>query len=264
MRSWIVVGCILISACGNNEATVDHTSRTTTSATTIDTQTISTDSNSGFAKKTETLKAPSVPVIKTPSGIYQFLLPYGENEILHTVAFYPESFRLQEEYLGKKDSIVLTEGTWTPSQGAIWLYKEQLVRGRYTWKGDTLQYLSPGTNKKFSLAKLTPASNNAVWMAKAKEGAILFGVGTEPFWSVEVKTRDSAILSMPDWPQPLRVRLSAINKTADSTVYSAANDSLRIAIYPYFCNDGMSDFSYTNKVTVQYKGYIYKGCGVVF
>lgn len=266
MRSWIVAGCFILSACGNNEAEVTQTSRTTSSTNTTSTaaQTISDDTNTSFAKDADTIEAPSVPVIKRPTGIYQFILPGTKEKILHTVAFYPGSFRLQEEYIDKNDSTVITKGTWSPSQGFIWLYKEQLVRGRYSWKGDTLQYFSPRLKKSFSMTKLTPADNNAAWQEKRKAGAVLFGVGTEPFWSVEVSKADTLIFSSPEWTSPMKTKISQRTGTSDSTVFTSAQDSLQIAVYPFFCNDGMSDFIYTNKISVTYKGRIYQGCGQLF
>jgi uncharacterized membrane protein len=221
------------------------------------------DTSINFAN--DTASHPSYASIKKPSGIYQFLFPYdATTKILHTIAFYPNTFRLQEEYVGKKDSVVITEGTWAPSQGFIWLYQGHIARGRYTWKGDTLQYFSPRLNKKFSLTKQIPASANKIWMDKKAGGTIVFGVGTEPFWSVEVNKRDSIILSMPEWTQPLRLKISDRANEKDKMVYTAIADSLQVIVHPHFCSDGMSDFTYSNKVTVRYKGKTYQGCGMTF
>jgi uncharacterized membrane protein len=264
MRWWVFLCGVYLAACGTGpeERSVSKVEKTTV---TNELPSASLDTSVSFAKDTSSHASYAVAEIKRPSGIYQFIFPYqGDEKILHTVAFYPGTYRLQEEYIGKPDSVVVTEGTWTPSQGFIWLYKEQLVRGRYTWKGDTLQYFNPGSAKKFSLARLTPASSNAVWRNKEKEGAILYGVGNEPFWSVEVSRHDSAVLSMPEWTSPLRVKLSSTNLTKDSTVYIADDDSLRIVVLPFFCSDGMSDFAYSNRVLVTYKGRTYQGCGVSF
>ena len=263
MRRWVLFCFFGLTACGDEtgEKVVSVTRHSSRAATQ---QPNEIDTAVSFARDTASHES-YAPQIKKPSGVYQFLLPYdGNTTILHTVAFYPTSFRLQEEYSGKKDSVVVTEGTWAPSQGFIWLYKEQLARGRYTWKGDTLQYFSPRLNKKFSLTKLTPASANKVWMDKRKQGTILFGVGTEPFWSVEINKRDSIVLSMPDWTVPLHVKIAETKKEKNGTVYSSVTDSLRVTVHPYFCNDGMSDFIYTNKVTVNYKGKTYEGCGMNF
>ena len=264
MRWWIIVGCVFFGSCGDEpvEKSVtptgsdngagNHTSK-------------ALDTSSSFAKDTTSHASFTVPEIKKPSGIYQFELPYeGKGRITHTIAFYPNSFHLEEEYSNTKDSVVVTEGTWTPSQGFIWLYKEQLVRGRYVWKGDTLQYFNPRLNKKFSMTKLTPASANPVWQTLKKQGAVLYGVGTEPFWSVEVKKQDSIILSMPDWTEPLRVKFSSTKRENKNTVYTAATDSLQVTVLPYFCSDGMSDFTYSSKILISYKGRRFEGCGVVF
>ena len=97
-----------------------------------------------------------------------------------------------------------------------------------------------------------------------KAGAVLYGVGTEPFWGVEIKKQDSIILSMPDWGEPLRVKMSGTTRENNRTIYSAAADSLQVIVSPFFCSDGMSDFTYSHKLTVHYKGHTYKGCGVVF
>ena len=263
MKWWILLCGVCLAACGS-EPKENHVTTKVERSTITNPAATSIDTSVSYAKDTTSHASYAVAEIKRPSGIYQFVLPYENNQILHTIAFYPGSYRLQEEYLEKQDSIVITEGTWTPSQGFIWLYKDQLVRGRYIWKGDTLQYFNPGTSKKFSLAKLTPASTNAVWREKEKQGTILYGVGNEPFWSIEVNRHDSAVLSMPEWTSPLRVRLSSTNLTKDSTIYSADEDSLRIVVFRNFCSDGMSDFTYSNKVSITYKGRVYRGCGVSF
>lgn len=204
----------------------------------------------------------ALPPIKRPAGIYRFLLPYGDAGILHTVAFYPSTFRLQEEYLYRPDSLVITEGTWAPSQGGIWLYKENLVRGRYFWKGDTLQYFSPRLKKRFSLEKLTLAAQNPVWQKKRAGGAVLYGIGTEPFWSVEVAKNDSVVFRLSDGKEPLRTKLTATAVENKIIVYTAGTDSLQVSVFPYFCNDGMSDLAYTKKIVVRYKGQVYEGCGM--
>ena len=200
MRRWVLFCGVYLLACGDKPA--EKTVSTTTEKTSATAASLppSADTSVSFAKDTSSHASYAVTPVKRPSGIYQFILPYQDGgHILHTIAFSPGTYRLQEEYSGREDSVVITEGTWAPSQGFIWLYKDQLVRGRYVWKGDSLQYFSPGSNKKFSLSKLQPASSNTVWEDKKKEGAILYGIGTEPFWSVEVTKHDSAVLSMPDW-----------------------------------------------------------------
>lgn len=264
MRIGVIYSCFLLLACGSEpkEKTDSATTKETTPAPV--TKIVSSDTDSNLALDDEVKPAPAVQITQKPSGIYRFFLPYeGGQKIRHTIAFYPGTYRLQEEYGEKKDSIVITEGTWAPSSGYIWLYKDQIVRGRYTWKGETLQYYSPQLKKTFSMTKLSPAVSNRVWQVKKKEGVYLYGVGTEPFWSVEVTGTDSLVLNMPDWNIPLRAKLETTSLARDSTVYSTANDSLQVTVYSQFCNDGMSDFLYTKKVKVFYKGETYSGCGEV-
>ena len=97
---------------------------------------------------------PAPKKIKKPSGIYQTTFPYDEtSQLEQTIAFYNNyTFQLEEKFIiNKKDSIVTTQGNWSPSDGDIWIYKDQVMRGRYIWKGDTLQYLNPRFKKKYSI-----------------------------------------------------------------------------------------------------------------
>lgn len=263
MRRWFFPLCVFLWACGTPPG---ETAATTAATPAAPAPGVSADT--ALPSATDTVSHVSFnppPPLKKPSGIYQFLLPYDtRTKILHTVAFYPHTYRLQEEYLNSGDSVVITEGTWAPSQGYIWLYKEQLARGRYTWQGDTLQFYSPRLKQKFSLTKLLPVADNPALQAKKKEGAVLFGVGTEPFWSVEVTRQDSIVLSVPDWPAPLRTKITAARRGRDSSVYTAAADSLQVTVFPYFCSDGMSDFTYPNKIVVQRKGLTLQGCGMLY
>jgi len=208
MRAWELICCFALAACGSgpNEVAVTTTKTADTAHNTL-TQVSATNTENSFAKDTESLAAPPVQMTPRPSGVYRFLMPYEQGKkILHTIAFYPTTYRLQEEYPGRKDSVVITEGTWAASEGFIWLYKDQILRGRYTWKGDTLQYYSPRLKQRFSMTQLSPAAANETWQTKKKEGMLVYGVGNEPFWSVEVSDKDSMVLSMPDWKAPLSVK----------------------------------------------------------
>lgn len=226
---------------------------------------VDADTITSFTEDTFEKKEPAPVAPNAPSGIYQFLYPLDEQTtILHTVSFSKNRFSLQEEFLNKKDSVLVAEGTWSPSQGYIWLYKDQLVRGRYVWKGDTLQYFSPAQNKKYSMNQMTSAAQNPVWLKHKNAGAILYGVGTEPFWSIEIFKNDSLVLSMPHWSEPLTTFVSEKTNDAKGRVYKAAPDSLQITVQPLFCSDGMSDFVYTNKLRIRFKNQVYNGCGVSF
>lgn len=241
-------------------------SDTVFTVTTTDTLNANADTSLNVAGSQEPEKQPPVPPpIKQPSGVYRFWLPTEEGEkTLHTISFSPGTFRLQEEYGDRRDSVVVTEGTWSPTRGFIWLYKGQVVWGRYTWQGDTLQYYSPRLRKSFPMQKLTPVAARNVWQEKKGAGAVLYAIGTEPFWSAEITKEDTLVVNMPDWSTPLRVKVAGASATADSTLYATVNDSLQLTVYPLFCSDGMSDFLYTKRIRMVYKGQTYRGCGELF
>jgi len=217
---------------------------------------------------TEAAIKPVIEHIRNPSGIYQTVLPYLDSvKIEQTVKFYDNNtYQLQEKFLPEKDSVVITTGTWTPSNGFIWLYNDQVVRGRYKWKGNTLQYFDPPNKKSYSMNKLNDVLDNNVWKNKKAEGVILFGIGNEPFWSVEFNNKDTISFLLSDWTGPVKMKLTRTTNASDTTIYLAQNDSaqLKLMVLPYFCSDGMSDNVYQNKVQVQYNHKTYNGCGVVY
>jgi uncharacterized membrane protein len=227
----------------------------------------SSDSN---AANTVTEQAPDLPKpkkIKNPAGIYQTILP-SEGRLEQTVAFYPDhTYQLQEKYTSnKKDSMVLIKGNWMPSDGFVWLYKDQVVRGRYSWKGDTLTYYSPLSKKNFAMTPLKDVLENTVWQKRKNAGLVFSGIGNEPFWSIEFSDKDTVSLLLSEWNQPLKMKVNSTSRGVDSTLFTAQNDSthITVTVYPYFCSDGMSDFVYRNKVTVKYNDRVLNGCGVLF
>lgn len=226
----------------------------------------SSDARAAALDTMNSVSLPPVARVKKPSGIYQAVLPLNE-KIEQTIAFNNDlTYKLEEKYLNKKDSIVVTEGNWTPSDGFIWLYKDQVVRGRYKWEGNTLQYFSPQLKKTFSMKRLEEASQNVAWRSKGREGVVVFGVGNEPFWSVEYNRADTISFLLSEWDHPVKIKVNSFFSTDDSTGYTAQNDSvqLRVTIFPHFCSDGMSDFTYRNKLKVVYNHQVYHGCGIIY
>jgi uncharacterized membrane protein len=90
-----------------------------------------------------------------------------------------------------------------------------------------------------------------------------FGVGNEPFWSVELRADDSLSFFLADRGQPIRVKMEKISSGADSLVLTGS-DSLSVLILPQMCSDGMSDHVYPHAVQVRYKNETYRGCGMRF
>lgn len=218
------------------------------------------------AEDHSTIPLPAPQTLRAPSGIYQTFLPL-DGRMEQTIAFFKDqTYQLQETYHAKKDSVVITRGNWSPSDGFIWLYQDQVVRGRYKWNGDTLQYFSPSLNKNFSMRPLNDALEHRSGVPAKDQDLLLFGSGNEPFWSLSYNSRDSVSFLLAGWSKPLQLRITSANDTRDSSFYTAASDSaaIRITVYPYFCNDGMSDLVYHHKVRVQYNNQVYTGCGMVY
>jgi uncharacterized membrane protein len=224
------------------------------------------DANDAQQESLITETFPQIQKVKNPNGIFQAILNLNE-KIEHTIAFNSDyTFHLQERYPDRRDSIAVTQGTWTPSDGYIWLYKDQVVRGRYKWKGNTLQYHSPVLKKDFDMQRLQDAFENVAWRNKAKQGVVMFGVGNEPFWIIEMNNKDTLSFTMADWEHAVKLKMNSSFNTRDSMGYLAKNDSasLRVTLYPEFCSDGMSDFTYRKKVKVQFNQYVYQGCGMLY
>ena len=263
---------ILILSCNNRkEETIASTDSLVTTSDTLE----RTASSNAYADQPElssdtlTARKPEAKQVKEPLGIYQAFLPYGDSlKIEQTIQFNKNhTFRLQEKFLNhNKDSMVFAEGTWTPSDGVIWLYKDQLVWGRYKWKGNTLQYFNPQYNKSYPMQQFTSILESAAWKNKKAEGVVLFGIGNEPFWSVEFNKTDTISFLLSEWKNPVKMKIAETKIAGDSTVYTAETDSskLKLIVLPYFCNDGMSDHVYQNKILVQYNRQTYSGCGVVY
>jgi uncharacterized membrane protein len=211
---------------------------------------------------TAAITVKSEPPLRNPSGIYQGILEL-EGKMEQTVAFYPDmTYRLEEHYV-EKDSTVALQGTWAPSNGFIWLYDDHVVRARYRWKGETLEYYNPLNRKSYPMQSRTGVMVNKVWREKKNAGLSFYGIGNEPFWNIEFTKTDTLSFLLSEWSKPIRLKLKEKSESKDSAAYLAGNDStqLKLTIYPLFCSDGMSDFIYRNRIRVEYKGQVYHGCG---
>jgi hypothetical protein len=225
----------------------------------------SADSHAANAADVPDVVIKPQPSVKLPSGIYQTKFPLLKSTVEQTIVFNADrTFRLQEQT--GKDSIVVTSGNWAPSDGFIWLYRDQVVRGRYSWKGDSLYYYSPQQEKSYPLKSLTDIGGNPGWRNRQSSGSRVFGIGNEPFWSIELGKKDSLAFQLADWDQPKKFRVDSMIMSADSTVYYHHQDSvqLTLTVFPYFCSDGMSDYTYPNRISVRYNNQQFSGCGVAF
>jgi uncharacterized membrane protein len=270
MRYLLITSLIVLTACNSGSPVQTEEIRDSQSKVTTDTfqhQTNVEIDSVAAQEDSVNLPLPMPDVVKSPSGIYRATLPYKDSKVEQTVKFYNNNtYRLQETYIGSADSVTITEGTWAPSNGYVWLYNDQVVRARYKWKGNTLQYFNPGSNKSYSMTRMQDVLNRKVWNDKKNQGIKLFGIGNEPFWSVELSKKDTLEFLLSEWEHPVRMKVSRATMLGDTTVYNGQNDSahVRLAILPYFCSDGMSDFTYENKILVTYNQQMYHGCGVFY
>jgi uncharacterized membrane protein len=260
--SIVFVLCMLCSCTSNEEVSIPLQHKETGEQAVVS----DTASHAGYAAEEAGFSSlPKEAPIRLPKGIYHAVIPVPQKR-LQTIQFFPNhDFMMQEKYtVNKTDSIVTTTGTWAPSNGFIWLYKGHVAWGRYQWTGNVLSYYSPVTQKTFPMQKLTSILENNVWKRKPGENVAVFGIGNEPFWSVEHKTGDSIVFLLADEGIPARMKIVNSFASGDSLIYEAKNDSaaLRMVVLPYFCNDGMSDHTYPNKILVQYNQQNYNGCGV--
>lgn len=226
----------------------------------------SNDINTAVQTEDKDDALPAVKRIKKPAGIYHAVLPL-ENQIEQTIVFNSNlTYRLEEKYPDDKDSVVITEGNWMPSDGFIWLYKDQVARGRYKWRGDTLQYFSPLLKKSFPMQPMADASQSEALRYKGKNGVIVYGTSNEPFWSIEYNNKDSISFLLLEWEHPLKLKVQSTFNTKDSVGYIARNDSteIRLVVFPYFCNDQITNLTYPNKIKVHFNQHTYSGCAIVY
>ena len=245
----------LLAACNDTALT------TSTSMDTAETDTIN------YALDTDSVKM-QMNNTTPPEGFYGVTLPCTNCKgIEHTVLFNRDlSYRLEEKVLGSETTPKETVGWWKPVKGDIWLYKDSSVVARYTWKGDTLNYIDLQSGVRIPLRPLPGALDNPAWKKKADEGVAFFGIGNEPFWNLTIDTQKSIVFTLADWPKGVTFKTSKQVRSADSSVYQTGNDSvkLRVVIYNRFCSDGMSDHVYNNQVKVTYNDQVYNGCGIVY
>lgn len=278
-RTVYIILCLAVLSCTNHNTATTTTvtvASDTPAATAIDTvaqqpeaTTVQTDNAKEDEAEDDTPPPPKYIKTPLPTGIYRTILPCEDCKgIEHIVAFYPNNtYRIEEKKI-ENDSLQfdITTGDWKPTDGVIWLYKDQVVKARYTWKGDTLMYLMPSVKKSIALHKMTPAAENEAWQSKRKKGISFFGVGNEPFWSIEIDNKNAITFYLVNKGEPLTFLPTDPVRSKDSIVYHIQNDSttLRAVIYHQFCSDGMSDFIYNEKVTVQYNGQTFNGCGMLY
>jgi uncharacterized membrane protein len=248
---FFIIACGAFFACNNHAAnTADETDSFKQDGTELkDSLPIQPDTLQSTA-------AAAPPV----QGFFGGVMNAAGGPLQHTIAFYPNyTYRLEESVNGKV--VAKNKGKWAASGEFIQLEGDHIKR-RYRLKDGDLVHVQSG--QQTILKKLPSAMENKVWAAKQKEGITFFGVGNEPFWNVTVDEQKGIAFHWAEWKEPLRFAPAKAQITTDSIIYNTANDTaqLSVVIYSAFCSDGMSDYTYDQKVKVVYNGQVFNGCGI--
>jgi uncharacterized membrane protein len=207
-----------------------------------------------------------------PTGAYQGIFPCTSCKGLRqTVIFYSDKTYQEEQImLEKNNSPKKGAGVWDLNNDKIELKKNNKVGILLLKKNDSLFFtiINGVTVKdpfKYILTKKNLADSNAEWNKKRAEGIDFIAMGTKPFWNIEIKNQRFILFKLEEWKKPLIVAPENPIINNDSTFYKLKKDTTRwsITIFPQICSEGMSDTLYRYKVNVRYKGFIYKGCGVM-
>jgi uncharacterized membrane protein len=210
-----------------------------------------------------------------PSGFYQGMLPCKNCEgIQRTILFSADDqYKMEELDWGKGTLAKKTAGTWEKEKGRFVLSMNDKVVAKYKLVKDSLinienngTYIPDSLSKQYVLFKKNTAPENPSWRKKKSEGVDIVGNGNDPFWNVEIDNEKLILFKVESFAKPVIVPIEKPVITKDSTVYSVTTEAgnlLRISISSKFCNDGVSDHLYEYKMTVWYKGQMYKGCAVI-
>ena len=207
-------------------------------------------------------------------GIYEGLVPCADcegNIITYLLLNTDMTYRLEETYSKKNDRSFRTNDSWKMDKGKIILNDSNEVRLSFLVDGKKLWQLDHAGNRisgnlgdKYVLTRKEMA-NNKTLKEKADAGIDFIGYGNEPFWSLEIDKGNTITFNRPDMKMPASTAYAEPNTSNGIREYHIQTEAakLDIVISPQFCSDGMSDFLYEYKVTLQYNGKNYSGCGIL-
>lgn len=257
----LILQCLLFLCCACNNAVTES------AVTVSDTTGIIKDTTSpqdGF----------SIGEVDTALfGFYQGLLPCTNCEgIRHTLLLKNATeFILEEFTLGESTFPTRRQGRWKYLGDSIQLVANQKLLATYLIDKDTLRLkyldgrpMADSAARKHWLARVPDAASNKAWIGKKNQGIEFYGIGTEPFWSIEIDEEKNVSFQMADLPKPIVLGYASPSSNKDSITYNlktSDNSAMQVIIYNQFCSDGMSDRLYEQTVHVRFKGTEFKGCG---
>ncbi len=210
-----------------------------------------------------------------PSGFYQGMLPCKTCEgVQRTLLFGNDGhFKMEELNWGKGTTARRVEGTWEKEGGRFILYEGEKTIGKYRLSKDSLVNtdnngvsVPDSLSKQYSLFKKNIAPESPSWKKRKSEGVEIIGMGSDPFWSVEIDNQKFILFKLATLGRPVIVPIEKPIINKDSTTWMISTDAglpLKVSVSARFCGDGVSDRVYEYKMNVWYKGQGYKGCAVI-
>lgn len=204
-------------------------------------------------------------------GAYQGIFPCPDCDgIQQTIIFSNDSSYEEEQmYWGKNEIPMRNKGSWEKTGNVIELTQKNKVITYLIEQNDTLFATNINgikliNSSKYFLIKRMLANSNPAWQEKKKNGIDFAAMGNEPPWNLEIDNKKSISFKLENWKYPVVSKIKKPIITSDSTLYELQTDSTTwsIIIYPQFCNDGINNYLYQNKVSVNYNGINYQGCGI--
>ncbi|MGZ5219076.1 MAG: copper resistance protein NlpE N-terminal domain-containing protein [Chitinophagaceae bacterium] len=210
----------------------------------------------------------------TPTGFYQGMLPCKNCEgIQRTIMFSGNQFKMEELNWGNGTIAKKTFGTWEKVKDKFILSVNSKAVSEYRLVKDSLINVEnngiripDSASKSYALIKKNTPGENLSWAKRRSEGIDVIGNGSDPFWSLEIDNEKFILFKLATFGKPIIVPVEKPVITKDSVFYSVTTEAgavLKISIASKFCNDGVSDHLYEYKMTVWYKGEMYKGCAVI-
>jgi uncharacterized membrane protein len=209
-----------------------------------------------------------------PAGFYQGMMPCKTCEgTQRTIMFSDGHFSMEELNLGKGAAAKKTEGVWEEEKGKFLLYMNKKLVSTYRLVKDSLINIEnngiripDSLSKHYVLFKKNTTSENLSWKKRSTEGIDIIGNVSDPFWTIEIDNQKLILLKLAADQKPIIVPIEDPIITKDSITYSVSTESgsvVKVSIASKFCSDGISDHLYQYKMTVWYKGIMYKGCAMI-
>ncbi|HEX6915623.1 MAG TPA: copper resistance protein NlpE N-terminal domain-containing protein [Chitinophagaceae bacterium] len=184
------------------------------------------------------------------------------------------TFRLTETILGSNPACSEKSGSWSLSDGKVVLYNGNEAVAQYAVAGNSLVYLDEANfDQKKNMKKYNGqgmlARKNFIRSKKINpeylDGIDIVGFGAEPSWSLDIHHNKAIQFSLPGLDAPVAFSPVPPVLAGDSIIYNivSAAEKMQVVLSPGLCNDGISENMYDYKVTVQFRGRSYTGCGAV-